>query len=47
MRAQAHTFSPAGPTAQAATVEVDILGGLPASRIIGVSIDVAGDWMAA
>jgi hypothetical protein len=47
MRAQAHTFTPAGPTAQAVTVEVDILGGLPASRIIGVSIAVAGDWMAA
>jgi hypothetical protein len=47
MGAQAHTFTPAGPTAQAATVEVDILGRPPASRIIGVSIDVAGDWMAA
>lgn len=43
MRAQTHTFTPAGPTAQAATVDVAIRGGLPASRII----DVAGDWMAA
>jgi hypothetical protein len=47
IRAQAHTLTPAGPITHAPTVEVDILGGLPASRIIGVSIAVPGDRMAA
>jgi hypothetical protein len=37
MRAQAHTYIVAGPTAQAVIVEVDVRPGLPAFTMVGVS----------